>query len=99
MGVLDLRELMEKTKLCASLDELRSLMEAQGIWLNDAAAATAFRAVEVMRQRGLSDAELAQVVGGGVIPPGTSPELADAEQTLLSLLEALTGQVGAYAAD
>lgn len=94
MGRPNLMELMEKTKRCKTVDDLKALMEAQGIWLNDAAAQTAFSAIERTRNSApsaLSDDALGDVTAGA---QGLRLELNaaalthdDAEQILLAMLE------------
>lgn len=91
MNKSDLMDLMEKTRHCETVESLRALMEARGIWLNDAAAQSAFKAIENARASTLGDAELAGVTGGAQ-PARLETDAGvlarnEAEQILLTMLE------------
>lgn len=95
-----LAEILNKTQACSSVDDLRSLFEKNGIWLNDAAAQSAYHAVESARSKAgaLSDEALVNVSGGvgndyavdhGSLVIGDEKgciDLSDIERTLFDLL-------------
>lgn len=91
MNKSDLMDLMEKTKRCETVESLKTLMEARGIWLNDAAAQAAFKAIENARATTLSDVDLAGITGGAqparLETDASALARNEAEQILLAMLE------------
>lgn len=96
MGKRDLARLLASVKSCATVDDLKAAMEAEGVWLNDQAAAAVFKAVEGARARdaALADVALAGVSGGVAVeaaayPAAAGPADAEEDRALLDLLGTL----------
>lgn len=61
---VDRTSLAKSMMACTSVEELSTLLEQRGIWLNREAAQTAYNEVERLRTGELSNEELAAVAGG-----------------------------------